>query len=188
MSITAAVVVALLALFVIITVVKAIVSVPEGGAAVIERLTGMHSRAGRRFHTVLGPGRHFLVPVRDRVRAIVDLGEQVLSFPPQLVPATDGEVAVEFQFAFTVEDPRAYTEITGHPAIAIEHLVFTTLRAEIAPMSAERAITTPEELHRTVWTVLHDTTPKWGIKAGELTLTVSPPAAPETPSTAQEWY
>jgi hypothetical protein len=39
-----------------------------------------------------------------------------------------------------------------------------------------------------VWTVLHDTTGRWGITTKELQLAVSPPTAPETPSTAQEWY
>jgi regulator of protease activity HflC (stomatin/prohibitin superfamily) len=158
-----------------------LVIVPEGRAAVIER--------GGRFRTVLGPGRHFVTPFADSVRARVDLGDQILSCPPRTIEAGDGqEVLVGFEVTFAVTDPRLATYEIGNPAIAIEQLALTALRRETGLRTAERAIAAPEDLHRTVWTVLHDTTGRWGITTKELELTVSPPAAPGTPSTAQEWY
>lgn len=158
-----------------------LVVVPEGRAAVIER--------GGRFRTVLGPGRHLVLPFADRVRARVDLGEQVLSAPPQPVEAGDGrEVLIGYEVVFAVADPRLATYEITDPASAIDRLTRTALRQEAGLTTAERAVTAPGDLHRTVWTVLHDTTARWGIAAKELELTVSPPAAPGTPSTAQEWY
>lgn len=158
-----------------------LVRVPEGRAAVIERLG--------RFRTVLGPGRHFVTPFADSVRARVDLGDQILSCPPRAIEAGDGqEVLVGFEVTFAVTDPRLATYEISNPAIAIEQLTLTALRQETGLTTAERAVTAPEDLHRTVWTVLHDTTGRWGITTKELELTVSPPAAPGTPSTAQEWY
>jgi regulator of protease activity HflC (stomatin/prohibitin superfamily) len=158
-----------------------LVVVGEGHAAVIER--------GGAFRTVLGPGRHFVVPFADRVRARVDLGEQILSAPPRPVEAGDGqEVLIGFEVVFAVTDPRLATYEISNPAIAIEQLARTALRQEASLTTAERAVTAPGDLHRTVWTVLHDTTGRWGIATKELAITVHPPATPGTPSTAQEWY
>jgi regulator of protease activity HflC (stomatin/prohibitin superfamily) len=158
-----------------------LVIVGEGHAAVLER--------GGKFRAVLGPGRHWVLPFADQVRARVDLGEQILSAPPHLVEAGDGqEVLIGFEVTFAVTDPRLATYEIGNPAIAIEQLTRTALRQEAGLTTAERAVTAPEDLHRTVWTVLHDTTGRWGITAKDLELAVLPPAAPGTPSTAQEWY
>ena len=158
-----------------------LVTVPEGRAAVIER--------GGRFRAVLGAGRHFVLPFADRVRARFDLGEQVLSAPPRAVGTGDGkEVLIGFEVVFAVTDPRLATYEIADPALAIEQLTTTALRQESSLTTAERAVTAPEDLHRTVWTVLHDTTGRWGITAKELTLAVHPPEAPGPPSTAQEWY
>jgi regulator of protease activity HflC (stomatin/prohibitin superfamily) len=158
-----------------------LVIVPEGGAAVIER--------GGRFRTVLGPGRHFVHPFADKVRARCDLGRQILSCPPHAVSTADGqEVEVGFEIGFTITDPRRATYEIASPALAIEQVTLTALRQEAGRTTAERAVAAPEDLHRTVWTVLHDTTGRWGITTDELELSVRPPAAPATPSTAQEWY
>jgi regulator of protease activity HflC (stomatin/prohibitin superfamily) len=158
-----------------------LVIVGEGHAAVIER--------GGKFRAVLGPGRHFVLPFADRVRARVDVGEQILSSPPRPVEAGDGqEVLIGFEVTFVVTDPRLAAYGIDNPAIAIEQLTRTALRQEAGLTTAERATTAPGDLHRTVWTVLHDTTGRWGITAKDLKLAVLPPAAPGTPSTAQEWY
>ncbi len=158
-----------------------LVVVPEGRAAVIERLG--------KFRVVLGPGRHFVAPFADSVRARVDLGDQILSAPPRVVETGDGqEVLIGFEVTFAVTDPRLATYEIGNPASAIEQLTTTALRQEASLTTAERAVSAPGDLHRTVWTVLHDTTGRWGIETRELTLAVSPPAAPGPPSTAQEWY
>jgi regulator of protease activity HflC (stomatin/prohibitin superfamily) len=158
-----------------------LVIVGEGHAAVIER--------GGEFRTVLGPGRHWVFPFADRVRARVDLGEQILSAPPRPVEAGDGqEILIGFEVVFAVTDPRLATYEISNPAIAIEQLARTALRQEASLTTAERAVAAPGDLHRTVWTVLHDTTGRWGIATKELEIAVHPPAAPGTPSTAQEWY
>ncbi|SFW82609.1 SPFH domain-containing protein [Amycolatopsis australiensis] len=158
-----------------------LVTVPEGRAAVIERLG--------KFRAVLGPGRHLVLPFADRVRVRVDLGEQLLSAPPRLAGTGDGkEVSIGFEVVFAITDPRRATYEIADPGLAIEQLTRAALRQEASLTTAERAVTAPGDLHRTVWTVLHDTTGRWGITAMELTLAVRPSAAPATPSTAQEWY
>ncbi|MEU7790876.1 SPFH domain-containing protein [Amycolatopsis sp. NPDC049159] len=158
-----------------------LVTVGEGRAAVIERLG--------KFRVVLGPGRHFVLPFVDSVRVRVDLGEQILSAPPRPVATGDGkEVDAGFEIVFTITDPQLATYAISNPAVAIEQLVRTALRQEAGRTTAERAVAAPGDLHRTVWTVLRDTTGRWGVAVRKLELSVRRPAAPETPSTAQEWY
>ena len=60
------------ALLVIIVIAKSRTIVPQAQAKVIERL-GRYSRT-------LSPGLNLLVPFVDRVRATIDLREQVISF------------------------------------------------------------------------------------------------------------
>ena len=62
--------------------------IPQGEAAVIERL-------GRYTRTVSG-GVTLLVPFIDRVRQRVDTRERVVSFPPQAVITQDNLTAVSY--------------------------------------------------------------------------------------------
>ena len=87
------------ALFVIIVLTKAVTIVPQAQAKVIERL-GRYSRT-------LSPGLSILVPFVDRVRATIDLREQVISFPPQPVITSDNlQVGIDTVLYFQVTDPR----------------------------------------------------------------------------------
>ena len=74
-------VVLLFVLLVIVSVVKAVQIIPQAQAAVIERLG--------RYQRTQTPGLAFLVPFIDRIRARIDLREQVVSFPPQPVITQD---------------------------------------------------------------------------------------------------
>jgi regulator of protease activity HflC (stomatin/prohibitin superfamily) len=87
-------------LFVIVFVVRAVVVIPQAQSAVIERLG--------RFRKVAEPGLNFLVPFFDRIRARIDLREQVVSFPPQPVITQDNlTVSIDTVVYFQVTDSRA---------------------------------------------------------------------------------
>ena len=64
------VVLILLLLFVVVVLVRSIMIVPQATAVIVERL-GRYSRT-------LTPGLSILVPFVDRVRATIDLREQVV--------------------------------------------------------------------------------------------------------------
>ena len=72
---------AVIAFLVIVVLAKSVTIVPQAQAKVVERL-GRYSRT-------LSPGLSLLVPFVDRVRATIDLREQVISFPPQPVITAD---------------------------------------------------------------------------------------------------
>ncbi len=80
----AVIVIIIVALIVFVTLARTIRVVPQARAAVVERL-GRYSRT-------LSPGLTLVVPFIDRIRATIDLREQVVSFPPQPVITEDNLV------------------------------------------------------------------------------------------------
>ena len=70
-----------LILLIVVVVARSVALIPQGEAAVIERL-------GRYTRTVSG-GLTLLIPFIDRIRAKVDTRERVFSFPPQAVITQD---------------------------------------------------------------------------------------------------
>ena len=114
----AAIVIAVVVLFTIIRMVRI---VPQARAAVVERL-------GRYVRTQ-GPGLTLLLPFVDRMRPMIDLREQVVSFPPQPVITSDNlTVGVDSVIYFQVTDPRAATYEIQNYIQAVEQLTITTLR------------------------------------------------------------
>ncbi|MET9266680.1 SPFH domain-containing protein [Amycolatopsis sp. NPDC004079] len=167
----AIVVVALLALFVIITVVKAIMVVPQAQSAVIERLG--------RFRTVASPGLTFLVPFLDKVRARIDLREQVVSFPPQPVITEDNlTVNIDTVVYFQVTDSRAAVYEISNYIIGVEQLTTTTLRNVVGGMSLEETLTSRDAINTQLRGVLDEATGRWGIRVARVELkAIEPPAS-----------
>ena len=113
------IVLVLLLIFVAITVVRAVRIVPQASALIVERL-GRYSRT-------LEAGLHVLVPFVDRVRARVDLREQVVSFPPQPVITSDNlVVSIDTVIYYQPTDPRAATYEIANYIQGIEQLTVTT--------------------------------------------------------------
>src|SRR5436309_14245459 len=117
-------------LFVIVVVLRSVRIVPQARAGVVERLG--------RYQRTLDPGLALLVPFVDRMRPLIDLREQVVSFPPQPVITEDNlVVGIDTVVYFTVTDAKAATYEVANPLQAIEQLTVTTLRNVIGGMTLE---------------------------------------------------
>ena len=116
----------LVAVLVIVAIFRAVRIVKQSTAIIVERLG--------RFQAAYGAGMHFLVPFIDRVRNIMDLREQVVSFPPQPVITSDNlVVSIDSVVYYQITDPmRATYEISNYLQ-AIEQLTVTTLRNQPRP-------------------------------------------------------
>jgi len=80
----ALIVIAVVAVFVLVVLARTIRIIPQARAGVIERLG--------RYHRTLNPGLAIVVPFMDRLRPLIDLREQVVSFPQQPVITEDNLV------------------------------------------------------------------------------------------------
>jgi regulator of protease activity HflC (stomatin/prohibitin superfamily) len=161
----------LIVLLVIVTVAKAIMVVPQAQSAVIERLG--------RFRTVASPGLTFLVPFLDKVRARIDLREQVVSFPPQPVITEDNlTVSIDTVVYFQVTDSRAAVYEISNYIVGVEQLTTTTLRNVVGGMSLEQALTSRDSINHQLRGVLDDATGRWGIRVARVELkAIDPPTS-----------
>src|SRR5438874_5053079 len=127
------IILAVVAVVVLVTLAKTVRIVPQAQAAVVERL-GRYSRT-------LTPGLTLVVPFIDRIRATIDLREQVVSFPPQPVITEDNlVVSIDSVIYFQVTDAKAATYEIANYIQAIEQLTVTTLRNVIGGMALEKTL------------------------------------------------
>ncbi|MPY77146.1 MAG: SPFH/Band 7/PHB domain protein [Actinophytocola sp.] len=143
--------------------------VPQAQAAVIERLG--------KFKTVAPPGLNFLVPFLDKVRARIDLREQVVSFPPQPVITQDNlTVSIDTVVYFQVTDSRAAVYEISNYIVGVEQLTTTTLRNLVGGMSLEETLTSRDQINQQLRGVLDEATGRWGIRVARVELkAIDPP-------------
>ena len=158
-----------LGIFVLTTLFRAIRIIPQAYAGVVERLG--------KYHKTLSPGLNILVPFIDRVRPLVDMREQVVSFPPQPVITEDNlVVSIDTVVYFQVIDARAATYEIANYLGAVEQLTTTTLRNVVGGLNLEEALTSRDNINGQLRIVLDEATGKWGIRVGRVELkAIDPP-------------
>ncbi|UWX95789.1 SPFH/Band 7/PHB domain protein [Arthrobacter zhaoxinii] len=170
MSATAVLVIlAVLVIFVLVVLVKAVKIVPQARAGVVERL-GKYQRT-------LNPGLTILIPFVDRMLPLLDLREQVVSFPPQQVITEDSlVVSIDTVVYFQVTDARAATYEIANYIQAVEQLTTTTLRNVVGGLNLEEALTSRDQINGQLRGVLDDATGRWGIRVSRVELkAIEPP-------------
>src|SRR3954465_328655 len=158
-----------LAVFVLFVAARTIRIVPQAKAGIVERL-GRYSRT-------LDAGLAIVVPFVDRLKPLIDLREQVVSFPPQPVITEDNLVVqIDTVVYFTVTDAKAVTYEVANPLQAIEQLTVTTLRNVIGGQTLEDTLTSRDTINSQLRVVLDDATGRWGIRVNRVELkSVEPP-------------
>jgi regulator of protease activity HflC (stomatin/prohibitin superfamily) len=164
-----AVVILFVVIFVIVTIFRAIKIVPQATAGIVERLG--------KYHKTLTPGLNVLVPFIDRMRPLIDMREQVVSFPPQPVITEDNlVVSIDTVVYFQVTDARAATYEIRNYLGAVEQLTTTTLRNVVGGLNLEQALTSRDNINGQLRIVLDEATGKWGIRVGRVELkAIDPP-------------
>jgi len=168
-NIGAAIVLIVLAVFVIVVLLRSIRIVPQARAGIVERL-GKYQRT-------LGPGLTLLIPFIDRLLPLLDLREQVVSFPPQPVITEDNlVVSIDTVVYFQITEPRAATYEIANYIQAVEQLTTTTLRNVVGGLNLEEALTSRDQINGQLRGVLDEATGKWGIRVSRVELkAIDPP-------------
>jgi regulator of protease activity HflC (stomatin/prohibitin superfamily) len=145
--------------------------VPQARAGVVERF-GRYSRT-------LNPGLTVLVPFVDRLKPLIDLREQVVSFPPQPVITEDNlVVGIDTVLYFTINDAKSVTYEVANPLQAIEQITVTTLRNVIGSLTLELALTSRDHINAQLRGVLDEATNKWGIRVNRVEIkSIDPPGS-----------
>ncbi|HEX6888024.1 MAG TPA: SPFH domain-containing protein [Candidatus Nanopelagicales bacterium] len=155
----------------ILIVFSTIKIVPQAQAGIVERLG--------RFNRTLDAGLAIIIPFVDRLRPLIDLREQVVSFPPQPVITSDNLVVnIDSVIYFQVTDPKAATYEIQSYLQGIEQLTVTTLRNVIGSMDLEETLTSRDSINGQLRGVLDEATGKWGIRVNRVELkAIDPPAS-----------
>jgi regulator of protease activity HflC (stomatin/prohibitin superfamily) len=160
---------AVVALLVVITVVRSVRIVPQARARNVERLG--------RYRKTLEPGMNFVIPMIDRVKPIIDLREQVVSFNGAPVITADNLVVlIDTVLFFQVTDPRAADYEIVNYIQAIDQITATMLRSVIGSMDLEQTLTSRDKINTLLRGVLDDASGKWGIRVTRVEIkAIDPP-------------
>jgi regulator of protease activity HflC (stomatin/prohibitin superfamily) len=170
----ALIVLAVAVVVVLVVLWRTVRIVPQANAGIVERLG--------RYQRTLDAGLTILIPFIDRLRPLIDLREQVVSFEPQPVITEDNLVVhIDSVIYFQVTDPKAATYEIADYIWAIEQLTVTTLRNVIGGITLEDTLTSRDHINAQLRGVLDDATGKWGIRVNRVELKAIDP-----PGTIQE--
>ena len=156
-------------LLTILVLTKAVRIVPQARAGIVERFG--------KYRITLSAGLNIVTPFVDRVRYLIDLREQVVSFPPQPVITEDNlVVSIDTVIYFQVTNPVAATYEIANYIQAIEQLTMTTLRNIIGGITLEQALTSRDDINQSLRGVLDEATGRWGIRVNRVELKgIDPP-------------
>jgi regulator of protease activity HflC (stomatin/prohibitin superfamily) len=156
-------------LLIALVTVRTVRIVPQARARNVERLG--------RYRKTLEPGMNVIIPFIDRVKPLIDLREQVVSFLGQPVITEDNLVVkIDTVLFFQVTDPRAADYEIVNYIQAIEQLTATMLRSVIGSMDLELTLTSRDKINTMLRGVLDDASGKWGIRVTRVEIkAIDPP-------------
>ncbi|WP_182523452.1 SPFH domain-containing protein [Nocardioides dongkuii] len=159
----------LLFIFVVTILAKTVRIVPQARAGIVERFG--------KYKQTLPAGLNIVIPFIDKVRYLIDLREQVVSFPPSSVITEDNlTVEIDTVIYFQVIDPVAATYEIANYIQAVEQITMTTLRNIVGGMDLEQTLTSRETINSGLRGVLDEATGKWGIRVGRVEIkSIDPP-------------
>jgi len=151
------IILAVLAFFIFITILRTAIVVPNQVVFVIERL-GKYSRT-------LGAGFHILVPFIDRVAYRHILKEQAVDVPPQNCITKDNiSVEIDGILYMRVIDPVKASYGIMDYRFAIIQLAQTTMRSEIGKIELDRTFESRENVNISIVNSIDEASSPWGIK------------------------
>jgi regulator of protease activity HflC (stomatin/prohibitin superfamily) len=158
-----------LAAFAILLVASSIRIVRQARVGVVERWG--------KYRASLTPGLHIIIPMLDRITAVVDMRETVQAFAPQPVITQDNvTIGIDIVVYYQVTDPFRATYEVANVLQAMEQLAITTLRNVVGAMTLEETLTSRDMINTQLRTVLDEATEKWGVRVTRVELkSIDPP-------------
>ncbi|HEX2978344.1 MAG TPA: SPFH domain-containing protein [Candidatus Babeliales bacterium] len=171
---------------------KTLFLVKQAEVVIVERLG--------KFHKILGPGMHILIPFIDEPREVlwsflvpddrgrfpvritrvftrIDLRESVYDFPKQSVITKDNVMMeISALLYYQITDPELAVYGVMNLPEAIEKLTQTTLRNLVGSLDLDESLVSRDKINEKLQHILDDATHKWGVKINRVELQeVNPP-------------
>lgn len=143
--------------FALIVAFASIKLVSQASVKIIERLG--------KFHKVANSGLNIIVPFIDKVRATLDLREQLIDIDPQSVITRDNvTMQVDCVIYWQVIDPVKTVYEIFNVRVGIQQLTISTIRSVIGEMDLDHTLSSREIINNKLRTSLDVATDKWGVK------------------------
>jgi regulator of protease activity HflC (stomatin/prohibitin superfamily) len=144
--------------------------VRQSTAVIIERL-GKFSRE-------LKPGLHFLIPILDSIRAVVDLRETVLDYEPQSVITKDNVATqIDIVLYYYITDPVKSVYEVRNLVQAILKLTQTSIRNISGSLNLDELLVSRENVNNELTQIVDVAADPWGVKVTRAEIkSVNPPA------------
>src|SRR6266508_1743876 len=124
---------------------------------------GVVERLGR-YKTTVDPGLRIIVPFIDRM-LLVDMREQVVEVPPQVVITSDNVVVTVYAVVYhEATDAQRLMYNVANFELAVTKLAQTNLRNLIGDMDLDEALTSSAKINTHLRDILDDATDTWGVR------------------------
>lgn len=138
-------------------ITKGFVIIRQSHVAVVERLG--------KFHAILQPGWHILIPIVDSLVKHFDIRETIYDFEPTAVITRDNAtVRINAVTYFRVTDPKAAAYNVQDFTRAMGQLIVTTLRNLIGEMELDETLNGRSTINARLQGILDEATHDWGLK------------------------
>jgi regulator of protease activity HflC (stomatin/prohibitin superfamily) len=163
------IILAVIIVFGLIIAASTIKIVSQATVKIIERLG--------KYHKTAHSGLNIIVPFIDKVRATIDLREQVLDIMPQDVITKDNvTMQVNCVVYFQITDPAKTVYEISNLRWGLEQLTQSALRAVMGELDLDRSLAEREYINTKLRTSLDAATDKWGVKVMRVEVKdISPP-------------
>ena len=160
---------AILLFFIIFIALKSIKVVQQSEVYIVERLG--------KYHGTLGDGPQFIVPFIDKIRAKVDLREQIKDVPPQSVITKDNvTIRIDTVVFYQITDARKAIYEIQNLSVAVQNLTTTAMRDVVGKMDLDSTFSSREQINVQLRQILDEGTDKWGCKVNRVEIKdIDPP-------------
>lgn len=150
-----------LLIFVAFLLSKGFRIVQQSREVVVERLG--------KFHTVLKPGPHILIPILDNVVKEFDMREIVQEQEPSSVITRDNAtVRINAVTYFRIMNVQAAAYRVANFTMAMDQLIVTTLRNLIGELELDEVLNGRNVINAKLQGVLDESTHEWGLKVSRV--------------------